>query len=176
MAAGAVFVFVLSIGNFITPDLLGGGKLQMVGNLIYDQFLTARDWPFGATLSGMLIALMMIAAVPAGRWRPAGPGAIMPRALNTHLGATYAFLYVPIAVLMVLSFNRAGLPTAWTGFSIEWYGRLAANPKIIASAWNSLVVAFGLDRHRHRAWHAAGARRRTRASPRPRAMRCCSRR
>ena len=61
VAAGAVFVFVLSIGNFVTPDLLGGGKLQMIGNLIYDQFLTARDWPFGATLSGLLIALMMLA-------------------------------------------------------------------------------------------------------------------
>jgi spermidine/putrescine transport system permease protein len=60
VAAGAAFVFVLSIGNFITPDLLGGGKLQMVGNLIYDQFLTARDWPFGATLSGLLIAIMML--------------------------------------------------------------------------------------------------------------------
>ena len=60
VAAGAVFVFVLSIGNFMTPDLLGGGKFQMVGNLIYDQFLTARDWPFGATLSALLIALMML--------------------------------------------------------------------------------------------------------------------
>lgn len=60
IAAGGVFVFVLSIGNFITPDLLGGGRLQMVGNLIYDQFLSARDWPFGATLSMFLIALMMI--------------------------------------------------------------------------------------------------------------------
>lgn len=60
VAAGAVFVFVLSIGNFITPDLLGGGKFQMVGNLIYDQFLTARDWPFGATLSGVLIGMMMV--------------------------------------------------------------------------------------------------------------------
>jgi len=60
IAAGAVFVFVLSIGNFITPDLLGGGKLQMIGNLVYDQFLTARDWPFGATLSGLLIAVMMV--------------------------------------------------------------------------------------------------------------------
>ena len=46
-----MFVFVLSIGNFVTPDLLGGGRLQMVGNLIYDQFLTARDWPFGAALA-----------------------------------------------------------------------------------------------------------------------------
>ncbi len=60
VAAGAVFVFVLSIGNFITPDLLGGGRIQMVGNLIYDQFLTARDWPFGAALSMVLIAIMML--------------------------------------------------------------------------------------------------------------------
>lgn len=59
VAAGGVFVFVLSIGNFITPDLLGGGRLQMVGNLIYDQFLSARDWPFGAALSLFLIAVMM---------------------------------------------------------------------------------------------------------------------
>lgn len=58
VAAGAVFVFVLSVGNFITPDLLGGGRLQMVGNLIYDQFLTARDWPFGASLSLVLMVIM----------------------------------------------------------------------------------------------------------------------
>ena len=60
VAAGCVFVFVLSIGNFITPDLLGGGRLLMVGNLIYDQFLTARDWPFGASLSMVLIGIMMV--------------------------------------------------------------------------------------------------------------------
>jgi len=60
VAAGAVFVFVLSIGNFITPDLLGGGRIQMVGNLIYDQFLSARDWPFGAALSMILIFIMMV--------------------------------------------------------------------------------------------------------------------
>ncbi|MEQ8666537.1 MAG: ABC transporter permease [Rhodospirillales bacterium] len=60
VAAGAVFVFVLSIGNFITPDLLGGGRLQMVGNLIYDQFLSARDWPFGSALSLILIGVMMM--------------------------------------------------------------------------------------------------------------------
>jgi spermidine/putrescine transport system permease protein len=65
----------------------------------------------------------------------------MSRLLNLHLGATYVFLYVPIAVLMVLSLNRAGLPTAWTGVSFEWYGKLAGNPKILSAAWNSLVVA-----------------------------------
>ena len=60
VAAGAVFVFVLSIGNFVTPNLLGGKKFQMVGNLIYDQFLTARDWPFGAMLSALLIGIMLL--------------------------------------------------------------------------------------------------------------------
>jgi len=73
VAAGAVFVFVLSIGNFVTPDLLGGGKLQMVGNLVYDQFLTARDWPFGSALSSILIAIMLLVllaqAVAANRVR-----------------------------------------------------------------------------------------------------------
>lgn len=59
VAAGAVFVFVLSIGNFITPALLGGGRFQMIGNLVYAQFLTANDWPFGAALSMALIAIMM---------------------------------------------------------------------------------------------------------------------
>ena len=39
------------------------------------------------------------------------------------------FLYIPIAVLMILSFNKAGLPTAWTGFSTEWYGRLLGQPE-----------------------------------------------
>jgi spermidine/putrescine transport system permease protein len=66
----------------------------------------------------------------------------MGKILKLHLGATYAFLYIPIVVLVALSFNRAGLPTAWTGFSFEWYGKLLENPKIIASAWNSLVVGF----------------------------------
>lgn len=73
VAAGAVFVFVLSIGNFVTPDLLGGGKFQMAGNLIYDQFLSARDWPFGSALSAVLIAIMLvlllIQAVAANRAR-----------------------------------------------------------------------------------------------------------
>lgn len=59
IVAGFIFVFVLSIGNFITPDLLGGGRFLMIGNLIYDQFLSARDWPFGASLSLILVMIML---------------------------------------------------------------------------------------------------------------------
>jgi spermidine/putrescine transport system permease protein len=60
IAAGGVFVFVLSIGNFLTPALLGGGRFQMIGNVVYDQFLTANDWPFGAALASALIGLMIV--------------------------------------------------------------------------------------------------------------------
>jgi len=42
------------------PELLGGGKTVMVGNLIRDQFLKARDWPFGATLALAVIAFLVL--------------------------------------------------------------------------------------------------------------------
>jgi len=61
---------------------------------------------------------------------------------KAYLALVYVFLYTPIAVLMILSFNKAGMPTAWTGFSTEWYGRLLESPKIIAAARNSLIVAI----------------------------------
>jgi spermidine/putrescine transport system permease protein len=64
------------------------------------------------------------------------------RSLTAHLWVVYAFLYVPIAVVVLLSFNAAGLPTAWTGFSLKWYGVLASSPKILNAAWNSLIVAL----------------------------------
>lgn len=62
--SGSVIVFVPSLGAFIIPDLLGGAKNLMIGNLIKDQFLSARDWPFGSALSFLLmlvvLALLMI--------------------------------------------------------------------------------------------------------------------
>ena len=60
---------------------------------------------------------------------------------KAYLALVYVFLYAPIAVLMIMSFNKAGLPTAWTGFSTDWYGRLLESPRIIAAAGNSLTVA-----------------------------------
>jgi len=55
--------------------------------------------------------------------------------------AVFGFLYLPIAVLVALSFNEAGLPTSWSGFSFKWYAALAGNHEILGAAWNTLVVA-----------------------------------
>jgi len=54
----------------------------------------------------------------------------------------FGFLYLPIAVLVLLSFNASGLPTTWTGFSTKWYLSLAGNADILHAAWNTFVVAI----------------------------------
>lgn len=60
LRAAALLVFIPCLGAFLTPDLLGGGKSVMVGNLIQNQFTTARDWPFGSAASLMLMAIVMV--------------------------------------------------------------------------------------------------------------------
>ena len=57
---GLIFVFVPSLGNFVVPELLGGGKTVMIGNLVRDQFLKARDWPFGATFALVLTLILVV--------------------------------------------------------------------------------------------------------------------
>lgn len=58
------------------------------------------------------------------------------------LGGVFAFLYIPISVLVGLSFNESGLPTAWTGFSTKWYSALLENDDILKAAGNTLIVAI----------------------------------
>ena len=60
IGAAAILVFVPSLGTYITSDLLGGSKTILVGNLVQNQFTTARDWPFGAAVS---IVLMVVAVL-----------------------------------------------------------------------------------------------------------------
>lgn len=56
--AGSTLVFLPALGLFFIPDILGGAKHLLVGNLIQDQFLAARDWPLGSAASVLLTALM----------------------------------------------------------------------------------------------------------------------
>lgn len=58
--AGSVLVFIPCLGAYLTPDLLGGGKTVMLGNLVQNQFTTARDWPFGSAVS---LVLMLASAI-----------------------------------------------------------------------------------------------------------------
>jgi spermidine/putrescine transport system permease protein len=57
--AGSILVFIPCLGAYLTPDLLGGGKSEMIGNLIQNQFTAARDWPFGSAISLVLMGIVM---------------------------------------------------------------------------------------------------------------------
>ncbi len=59
--AGSILVFVPSLGAYVTPRILGGGKKMMLGNLIELQFGQGRNWPLGAALSITLLVIVMVA-------------------------------------------------------------------------------------------------------------------
>lgn len=58
--SGVVLVFIPSVGLFFISDLLGGGKIMLIGNLIKNQLLASRDWPFGAALSVVMMVMTLI--------------------------------------------------------------------------------------------------------------------
>lgn len=63
LIAGSLLVFIPSIGAFLAPDILGGGKKMMIGNLIAMQFQGSRNWPFGAAISMILLSLTLITLI-----------------------------------------------------------------------------------------------------------------
>jgi spermidine/putrescine transport system permease protein len=65
--AGCLLVFIPCLGAYLTPDLMGGGKTVMLGNLVQNQFTSSRDWPFGAALSLLLMAAVLVLTRAAGK-------------------------------------------------------------------------------------------------------------
>ncbi len=63
IVAGSILVFIPSLGAYVTPDLLGGAKSVMIGNVIQSQFLTVRDYPFGSAFSFVLMIMMLAATL-----------------------------------------------------------------------------------------------------------------
>ena len=61
--AGSILVFIPSLGAYVTPEILGGGKQVLLGSYIVTQFLTARNWPVGAATSTVLMAVMLVATL-----------------------------------------------------------------------------------------------------------------
>jgi spermidine/putrescine transport system permease protein len=73
--SGVVLVFIPMMGEYLVPQLLGGGKLYFVGNALYDAFLQSRNWPFGSAMAIGLIVAVLIAVSIYLRAGSAGGGA-----------------------------------------------------------------------------------------------------
>ena len=162
-----ILVFIPCLGAYLTPDLLGGGKTVMIGNLVQNQFTTARDWPFGSAVSLLLMAIVddpADAADSAARRR----GAAMKRGLAALRGGALRFLHLPLLVLAVFSFNRRG-SRCGRAFRSRWYRAALRDPQLAEAALNSVDHRRRCDGSIHD--HRDAVRLRTSGSARDRCFR-----
>ena len=61
IVAGSIIVFIPSLGAYVTPDLMGGGQVTLLGNLLQQQFMTVRNWPFGSAIGFIMMSIMLLA-------------------------------------------------------------------------------------------------------------------
>lgn len=76
VVAGCLLVFIPALGSFLTSDLLGGAKEMMIGNLVQNQFSSARNWPFGSAASFIVMALVLAAVMIYLRVRDKNSGGV----------------------------------------------------------------------------------------------------
>ena len=72
IVAGIILVFVPTVGEFVIPDILGGAKSVLIGNIITNQFLTARDWPFGSAITFIIVIFVLIGLGMFFKWSKNG--------------------------------------------------------------------------------------------------------
>ncbi|MEO8448179.1 MAG: ABC transporter permease [Gemmatimonadota bacterium] len=77
VVAGSMLTFIPALGSFLTSDLLGGAKEIMIGNLIQNQFTTARNWPFGSAASFVVMGLVLVAVLAYLRRRDVAPTGVV---------------------------------------------------------------------------------------------------
>ena len=107
----------------------------MIGKVLWDEFFTNRDWPAASAVAvAMLVVALAVPLLAAQRLLPGRPGTAQgeaePQRTAFCAGALlfgFVFLYAPIVLLVVYSFNASRLVTVWAGFSTHWYGELAGN-------------------------------------------------
>ena len=152
IVAGFVFAFIAMLGDYATPQLIGGTSGTLYANLITNQFGYSLQWGFGAALAVLFllaILLLVIALrVAVGGVESAGDytGGFTPRPapfLRAYSVLFLVFLYTPPMLLVLLAFNDSedsGLP--FVGFTTRWFTAVFDNPVLLKSLWTSLQVAF----------------------------------
>ena len=143
--AGALFAFVLALGDFITPQMVGGPSGFTFGRVIWSQFGLAYNWPFGAAMGVVLLRCRALAILVRRRQRRAAARDLtMPSRRRTRCRsgaaalltarARSAVLYAPVligALFSVITVDRHGNPLG-DRVASSWYGRLLDNQSILA--------------------------------------------
>jgi ABC-type spermidine/putrescine transport system permease subunit II len=149
--AGFVFAFIAMMGDYATPQLIGGTNGTLYANLITNQFGYSLQWGFGATLAVLflvtILLLVIVLRLMVGGVEAAGEytGSFTRRRAPFLFGYSVLyliFLYTPPALLVLLAFNdsdETGLP--FVGFTTRWFTGVFHNPVLLDALWTSLQVA-----------------------------------
>ncbi len=162
LAIGFSLAFLLAVGDYVSPSMVGGLNGTMMGMVIASQFGMAGNWPLGAAQAIVLmLAVAVVLAVVGGIGRTrgviqavdAGAGARLSKAvtpwqklkrgfLHVTVALPYLFLYAPLLITLVFSFNDNRVQTfPLTGFTFRWYEELLSNTALITALKRTLVVA-----------------------------------
>ena len=145
--AGALLCFIPAVGEFVIPDLLGGSQAPMIGQTIWTEFFGNKDWPAAAAVAVVLVGPVGDADrhLPAPDHARGGARLTMRKVSAFNLVAIVlglAFLYLPIVILVIYSFNASQLVAVWGGWSTRWYAELINDAPLLDSAFISIRLAL----------------------------------
>jgi len=161
LAIGFSLAFLVTVGDYVTPSMVGGMSGTTLGVLISSQFGMANNWPYGAALSiALILCVSVILAIvmrlcPArgvfsgdegGTSRAGSPAATPPTGARLSgalfYGLAITFLYAPLLLMVLFSLNDSTLQSfPLQGFTWRWYETLAGNAGLVAAAQRSVIVA-----------------------------------
>lgn len=162
VAIGFALAFLLGVGDYVTPSMVGGLDGTMIGVVIASQFGLAGNWPLGSAISIVLVGCVVIILglvafstrskgiieegdaghVRAVSWSHLKQGGKIVRVIAWFAFLLpYIFLYGPLIIICVFSFNQGTIQAfPLTGFTLQWYSEVLENTNLINALGRSLMV------------------------------------
>jgi ABC-type spermidine/putrescine transport system permease subunit I len=155
--AASLLVFIPTVGDYITPTLVGGTNGIMIGNIVQSLFGKGGNWPMGAAVSIVAMAVITVLVClflwGVGRRPTSRAEGVIHRGAPARfdLIALYAvgyliFLYGPVLLLPLFSFNDSiYVAFPLKGFTLQWYAQMAENGPLQAALASSLKVGLAVS-------------------------------
>ena len=147
--AGSMLVFIPAVGEFVIPELLGGPDSIMIGRVLWQEFFNNRDWPVASAVAIIMLLLLIMPIMwfhkhqqkKRGRTRMNNLPVVRSPWRIVILLLGFTFLYAPMLMLVIYSFNSSKLVTVWAGWSTRWYGELLRDDAMMSAVGLSLTIA-----------------------------------
>ena len=147
VVAGSIFTFALTLGDYVTPTLVGGTNSEFIGNVVYESVGVSNNIPFAAAYATIPLAVMGIYLVIAKRLGAFEALLMETRVARMPLGAftalVLAFLWIPIVIICLYAFNSSNVQS-WpiAGLSFKWFSPAIHDPDMQAALKLSLEAAL----------------------------------